>query len=69
MPFPSPRDLPKPGIEPGSPALEADTLNSEPPGKPMNVFVSVNFIKLAIIVSDQIRSDQSLSRVQLFATP
>ena len=27
------RDLPNPGIEPGSPALQADTLTSEPPGK------------------------------------
>ena len=34
MPFPSPGDLPDPGIEPGSPALEADTLTSELPGKP-----------------------------------
>ena len=34
LPFPSPGDLPNPGIEPGSPALEADTLTSEPPGKP-----------------------------------
>ena len=33
LPFPSPGDLPNPGIEPGSPALEADALNSEPPGK------------------------------------
>ena len=32
LPFPSPGDLPDPGIEPGSPALEADTLTSEPPG-------------------------------------
>ena len=31
LPFPSPRDLPNPGIEPKSPALEADTLTSEPP--------------------------------------
>ena len=30
--FPSPGDLPDPGIEPGSPALEADTVTSEPPG-------------------------------------
>ena len=30
--FPSPGDLPNPGIEPGSPALEADALTSEPPG-------------------------------------
>ena len=34
LPFPSPGDLPNPGIEPGSPALQADALLSEPPGKP-----------------------------------
>ena len=34
LPFPSPGDLPDPGIEPGSPALHADALPSEPPGKP-----------------------------------
>ena len=33
LPFPSPGDLPDPGIEPGSPALQADSLPSEPPGK------------------------------------
>ena len=32
--FPSPGDLPDSGIEPGSPALQADSLPSEPPGKP-----------------------------------
>ena len=31
--FPSPGDLPNPGIEPGSPSLQADALPSEPPGK------------------------------------
>ena len=34
MPFPSPGDLPDPGIEPRSPALQAASLPSEPPGKP-----------------------------------
>ena len=34
LPFPSPGNFPKPGIEPGSPALQADSLLSEPPGKP-----------------------------------
>ena len=34
LPFPSPGDLPNRGIEPGSPCLQADTLPSEPPGKP-----------------------------------
>ena len=31
--IPSPGDLPDPGIEPGSPALQADALPSEPPGR------------------------------------
>ena len=37
LPFPPPVDLPKPGIEPESPAfpaLQADSLPSEPPEKP-----------------------------------
>ena len=34
LPFPSPGDIPTPGIEPRSPALQADALPSEPPGKP-----------------------------------
>ena len=33
LPFPSPGDLPYPGIETGSPAFQADGLPSEPPGK------------------------------------
>ena len=36
VPFPSPEDLSKPGIEPKSPTLQADSLPSEPPGKPYN---------------------------------
>ena len=34
LPFPSPGDIPDPGTEPWSPALYADTVPSEPPGKP-----------------------------------
>ena len=34
LPFPSPEDFTNPGIEPGSPALWADALPSEPPGNP-----------------------------------
>ena len=33
FPFPSPGELPDPGIEPVCPALQADTLPSEPQGK------------------------------------
>ena len=36
--FPSPGDLPNSGIEPGSPALQADSLPSELPGKPTSLF-------------------------------
>ena len=35
QPFPSPGDLPDPGIKPGSPALQADSLPPESPGKPL----------------------------------
>ena len=38
LPFPSPEDLPNPGIEPRSPALWADALTSEPPGKPIYIY-------------------------------
>ena len=34
MPFPSPGELPNLGIKPESPTLQADSLPSEPPGKP-----------------------------------
>ena len=39
MPFPSPGDLPHPGIEPGSPALQTDSLPSEPPGRAPGITV------------------------------
>ena len=35
--FPSPGDLPDPGIKPSSPALQADALPSESPGKPCDI--------------------------------
>ena len=41
LPFPSPGDLPNLGIEPGSPTLQAESLLSEPPGKPYIFTLSV----------------------------
>ena len=35
LPFPSPGNLPDPGVKPGSPALKADSLPCEPSGKPL----------------------------------
>ena len=37
--FPSPGDLPNPGIKPGSPTLQSDSLPGEPQGKPKNTGV------------------------------
>ena len=50
LPFPSPGDLPDPGIEPGSPALQADALPSEPPGKPQAMSIADLFLSLFCIV-------------------
>ena len=44
LPFPCPGDLSDPGIEPGSPALQADALPSEPPGKLVSVLGLVLFL-------------------------
>ena len=41
LPFPPPGDLPDPGIKPGSPALQADSLPSKPPGKPFMLFLFI----------------------------
>ena len=41
LPFPSPGDLSNPGIKPGSPALQADALTSEPPGKPTFLLILI----------------------------
>ena len=42
LPFPPPGDLPYPEIDPRSPALQADSLLSEPPEKPL--VVSLKFL-------------------------
>ena len=39
LPFTSPGDLPDPGIEPGSPTLQEDSLLAEPPGKPFTICI------------------------------
>ena len=46
FPFPSPGNLPDPGIEPMSPALQADFLPSEPPEKPIYIYVSYVYMTL-----------------------
>ena len=53
LPFPPPGDLPDPGIEPRSPAQQADSSASEPPGAPTVcegpfILVTADFISKAV---------------------
>ena len=41
LPVPSPGDFPNPGIEPGSPSLQADSLPSEPQEKPFCIVIKI----------------------------
>ena len=45
LPFPSPGDLPDPGIKPWSPALRADALPSEPQGSPNVSYTVAQMVK------------------------
>ena len=45
LPFPSPGDLPDPGIKPGSSALQAVAFPSEPPGEALNAIVNIPILK------------------------
>ena len=47
LPFPSPENLPDPGIELWSPALQADSLPSQPPGKSRDEMYNINIINTA----------------------
>ena len=49
LPCPSPGDLPSLGIEPWSPALQVDSLLSEPPGKP-EVVISLFYLLLLLLL-------------------
>ena len=48
-PIPSPGDLPNPGAKPGSPALQADSLLAELPGKPRHSLFCLHFAVLVQI--------------------
>ena len=52
-PFASPGDLPNPGIEPGSPALKADSLLSEPPRKKAHMGLQKPMVKFSGILQDK----------------
>ena len=58
VPLPSPGDLPDPGIEPGSPTLQADALPSEPPG--VTLIFKVTFILFLKILIYSLKLKYSL---------
>ena len=70
LPFPSPGNVPKPGIKPRSPALQADSLPIETPGKPKFIYSGTErereSVCVCVCVCVRVRA---LSHVQLFATP
>ena len=49
LPFPSPEDLPDTGIEPRSPALQPDSLLSEPPGMPFTWYSQTTYMQLSLL--------------------
>ena len=51
LPFPSPGDLPHPGIKPRSPELQADTLPSEPPRKQIGASLNKYFKETQIKIT------------------
>ena len=63
LPFPSPGDLPDPGIEPRSPILHADALTSEPPGKPLHGWSWHKFWDGLTVASEHIEANCTLTTV------
>ena len=54
LPFPSPGDLPNPGTEPLSPALQADSLSTEPAGKPSERMSTLKLRRMILILLYQL---------------
>ena len=77
LPFPSPGNLPDPGIEPRSPALQADAFTSEPPGKPSRSLLFICFIcsNMSVLIPNFITLNvnqnpyQELPGMQLSSVP
>ena len=67
--FRSPGDLPDPGIEPRSPALQADALPSEPPGKPFGCCFTSNSSLFPTSSLPSVATAPCISQVQQLFTP
>ena len=73
--IPSPEDFSDPGIKPRSPALQADSLPSEPPGKPVygkpmvnRAFLQVDYdkVKMHIVISRPNTKSSTMREKQFF---
>ena len=62
QPFPSPGDLPNSGIKPRSPALQADSLPAELPGKPCYLLSCVQLFATPWTIACQAPLSMKLSR-------
>ena len=67
LPFPSPGDLPNPGIEPKSPALKANSLPSEPPDSKYfwhaSLFESYKYFSLLVKLVGEISQVPTINKV------
>ena len=65
--FPSPGDLPNPGMKPRSPGLQADSLPAEPQGKPMNTGVGSLSLLQQIFLTQESKHYPSTNNVSCIA--
>ena len=63
--IPSPRDLPNPGIEPRSPALQVDSLPAEPQGKPIRLTDVISLVSKGL---SRVFSNTTVQKHQFFGT-
>ena len=69
LPCPPPGDLPNPGIKPRSPTLQADSLLSEPPGKPKNTGVGSPSLLQGNFATQELNLEYSISGTGITGYP
>ena len=67
QPFPSPGDLPNPGIEPGSPALQMDSLPTELSGKPLVWMGKIQRMAKTELIFPKVSTDSQLPATSPFS--
>ena len=66
LPYPPPGDLPNPGLEPGSPTSQTDSLPGKPPGKPRNAGVRSLSLLQGVFLTQE--SNGGLLQVDFFTS-